>query len=32
MALAESLLADRFNREGHTLVDHFTYVFAATAA
>lgn len=28
MALAERLLADRFNREGHTLVDHFTYAFA----
>ncbi|MBP8306190.1 MAG: transketolase [Burkholderiaceae bacterium] len=27
MALAERLLADRFNREGHTLVDHFTYTF-----
>ena len=28
MALAEALLAAEFNRPGHTLVDHFTYVFA----
>ncbi|MDW8336096.1 MAG: transketolase [Tepidimonas sp.] len=27
MALAEKLLAQEFNRPGHTLVDHFTYVF-----
>jgi transketolase len=27
MALAERLLAARFNREGHALVDHYTYVF-----
>jgi transketolase len=27
MALAERLLADRFNRPGCTLVDHFTYAF-----
>ncbi len=27
MALAERLLAQRFNRPGHTLVDHRTYVF-----
>ena len=27
MALAEKLLAARFNREGFNLVDHFTYVF-----
>ncbi|MEO8014964.1 MAG: transketolase, partial [Polaromonas sp.] len=27
MALAEKLLAKEFNREGHTLVDHNTYVF-----
>ncbi|MBT9595073.1 MAG: transketolase, partial [Vitreoscilla sp.] len=27
MALAEKLLAAEFNREGHTLVDHHTYVF-----
>jgi len=26
-ALAERLLASRYNREGHTLVDHYTYVF-----
>ncbi len=26
-ALAERLLADRFNRPGHTIVDHRTYVF-----
>ncbi len=28
MALAEKLLAQRFNRQGHAIVDHFTYVFA----
>ncbi|MBA3731283.1 MAG: transketolase, partial [Gammaproteobacteria bacterium] len=27
MALAETMLASRFNRPGHTLVDHHTYVF-----
>jgi transketolase len=27
MALAEKLLAREFNREGHTVVDHHTYVF-----
>jgi len=27
MALAERLLAARFNKPGHELVDHFTYVF-----
>ncbi|TXR54775.1 transketolase [Reinekea thalattae] len=27
MALAEKTLADQFNREGHTIVDHNTYVF-----
>ncbi len=27
MALAEKLLADEFNRTGHQIVDHFTYVF-----
>ena len=27
MALAEKLLASEFNRDGHTVVDHFTYVF-----
>src|SRR5690606_28460535 len=27
MALAEKLLANAFNREGHTIVDHHTYVF-----
>ncbi len=27
MALAEKLLASEFNREEHTIVDHFTYVF-----
>jgi len=27
MALAEKLLAAEFNRDGHTLVDHHTYVF-----
>src|SRR5258705_3481868 len=28
MALAEKLLAAEFNRPGHTIVDHHTYVFA----
>jgi transketolase len=28
MALAETLLAARFNRPGHAIVDHRTYVFA----
>ncbi|MFC5606147.1 transketolase [Variovorax soli] len=27
MALAEKLLGDHFNREGHVVVDHHTYVF-----
>ena len=27
MALAEQLLAAEFNRPGHTIVDHYTYVF-----
>jgi transketolase len=27
MALGERLLAQRFNRDGHTVVDHHTYVF-----
>ena len=27
MALAEKILADQFNREGHDVVDHFTYAF-----
>jgi len=27
MALAEKILADQFNREGHTVVDHNTYTF-----
>ena len=27
MALAEALMAEEFNREGHNIVDHFTYVF-----
>jgi transketolase len=27
MALAEKLLAEAFNRPGHAIVDHFTYVF-----
>ncbi|NGR09140.1 transketolase [bacterium SGD-2] len=27
MALAEALLAAEFNREGHSIVDHFTYAF-----
>lgn len=28
MALAEAMLAARFNRPGHTIVDHYTYVLA----
>src|SRR6478752_4728135 len=28
MALAERLLATQFNRPGHEIVDHYTYVFA----
>ena len=27
MALSEKLLAQEFNRPGHTIVDHYTYVF-----
>ena len=27
MALAERLLAQRFNRDGHTIVDHYTWCF-----
>ena len=27
MATAEKVLAARFNRPGHTIIDHFTYVF-----
>ncbi len=27
MALAEKLLAEEFNRPGHNIVDHYTYVF-----
>jgi len=27
MALAEKLLAQEFNRDGHTVIDHHTYVF-----
>jgi transketolase len=27
MALAEKILAARFNRPGHAVIDHFTYVF-----
>lgn len=27
MALAEKILAARYNRPGHTIVDHYTYVF-----
>jgi transketolase len=29
MAIAEASLAARFNRPGHTIVDHFTYVLAS---
>lgn len=28
LALGEKILADRFNKEGHDIVDHHTYVFA----
>ncbi|TGD72708.1 transketolase [Mangrovimicrobium sediminis] len=27
MAVAEKALADRYNRDGHTVIDHHTYVF-----
>ncbi|CCO25225.1 transketolase [Maridesulfovibrio hydrothermalis] len=27
MAVAEKVLAARYNREGHTIMDHYTYVF-----
>ena len=27
MALAESILSSKFNKDGHSIVDHFTYVF-----
>ena len=27
MALAESILASKFNKDGHSIVDHYTYVF-----
>jgi transketolase len=27
MAIAERVLADSFNRDGHSIVDHRTYVF-----
>ncbi|NIP73946.1 MAG: hypothetical protein GWO16_13415, partial [Gammaproteobacteria bacterium] len=27
MALAEKVLAAQFNRDGHDIVDHYTYVF-----
>ena len=29
MALAERMLAERYNREGHEIVDHYTYVIAS---
>jgi transketolase len=29
MALAEAYLADYFNRDGHSIVDHYTYVLAS---
>jgi transketolase len=29
MALAERMLAARFNREGHEIIDHFTYTIAS---
>ncbi len=29
MAIVERLLAERFNRPGHTIVDHYTYVVAS---
>ncbi|MEK7857073.1 MAG: transketolase, partial [Acidobacteriota bacterium] len=28
MALAEAILAERYNREGYNIIDHFTYVIA----
>ena len=28
MAIAEQMLAERFNRPGHTIVDHYTYAIA----
>ena len=28
MALAERVLAGQYNRDGHTVIDHYTYVFA----
>ncbi len=28
MAIAEKVLSGRFNRNGHQIIDHFTYVFA----
>lgn len=28
MALAEKMLAAQFNRDGHRIIDHYTYVFA----
>ncbi len=27
MAIAEKALADRYNRDGHAVIDHYTYVF-----
>ncbi len=32
MAMAEKLLANEFNRPGHEIVNHHTYVFMATVA
>ncbi len=32
MAMAERALAAYFNRDGHTIVDHYTHVFARTAS
>ncbi len=29
LALGERMLADRFNRDGHEIVDHYTYVIAS---
>lgn len=29
LALAERFLADRFNRDGHTLIDHYTYALVS---
>ena len=29
MALAERMLAERYNRDGHEIVDHYTYVIAS---